>query len=382
MGLSRNLVAVAAVVLGATACAGEQPPRMRVAPRSTLAAVAHASPARAPIAHEELATLAVVDATTAPSPRGAARSPFTLAAVGDVMLARTIGARISGSPPESPFDAIAPVLRAADVTVANLECAVGTGGAPVPKAFNFRAPPLALGALVDAGIDVVSLANNHVLDFGADTLGETLSRLDDLHLVHAGAGLSEESAHRAGTLDVHGYRLAFLAYVKVPVEGVGGFDTASWEAKGETPGLAWADPARIASDVADAKAHGADVVIVMIHSGFEQSQTPNIWQIDAARAAIDAGATLVLGAHPHVLEGARRYKHGFIAYSLGNFVFDGTDIVSAILRVTLDREGVKGVEWTPVILRNGFPQPTDEPTTRYVLNMIKGLSTPLGDSAD
>ena len=264
--------------------------------------------------------------------------------------------------------------------VANLECAIGTMGVPTKKtACSFRAPRSALGALVDAGIDVVSLANNHALDFGDDSLKETIELLDGAHVLHAGAGAREADAHAPGVAVVRGHKIAFLAYVKVSAEGwhLGGFDTATWEAKGDHAGIAWADPARIAKDVAFAK-RDAEHVVVMVHSGFEGASYPNIWQIRAAETAIDAGATLVIGAHPHVLQGARRYKNGFIAYSLGNFVFDRTDIVSAILKVTLDARGVKDVEWVPVLLKNGYPQLTDERTGTYVRNLIKGLSMPLG----
>jgi poly-gamma-glutamate synthesis protein (capsule biosynthesis protein) len=378
VGFERGVIACAGLLaVGAMQCAPGAGAHARVAPRT---AVATPSPAHAPIAHESGGRADTQNIGVPPALREEPHGPITIAAVGDVMLARTIGERITANPAQNPFEEVAPVLRGADIAVANLECAVGTGGAPVAKAFAFRAPPAALGVLADAGIDVVSNANNHAMDFGPDTLAETLGLLDERHIVHAGAGLNEPSAHRAGVVESHGYIVAFLGYVKVMVEGLGGFDTASWEAKGNTAGIAWADPARISQDVAAAKTAGADFVVVMLHSGFEQSQEPNIWQIDAAHAAIDAGASLVLGAHPHVLEGTAKYKHGFIAYSLGNFVFDGADVVSAILKVTLDREeGVTAVEWTPVLIHDGFPKLVDETTGTYVQNLIKGLSMPLGE---
>src|SRR4029434_4851617 len=116
-----------------------------------------------------------------------------------------------------------------------------------------------------------------------------------------------------------GLRLAFLAYVDVPVER-NGFDTATWEADSNAPGVAWARQARIAADVAEAR-RAADVVIVLLHSGSEGDSSPNGIQRAAAHTAIDAGATLVVGAHPHVLQGVERYGRGVIAYSLGNIVF-------------------------------------------------------------
>ncbi len=335
------------------------------------------------------ASSAISSATPTPTPTSTASAstaipapppaPITFVAVGDIMLARTIGIRYERDPSRSPFAAVATILRDADVAVGNLECVLGTGGTPVKKAYTFRAPPGAIATLTDAGIDFVSLANNHILDFGPDLLGGTASLLDKASILHAGAGMNEADAHRAAVLDVKGIRFAFLSYVHVPTEGVGGFDTKSWDAKGDTPGVAWADTTRIASDVAAAKASaGVDVVVVMLHAGFELSMNANVIQRQIAHAAIDAGAALVIGAHPHVLQGTERYKGGFIAYSLGNFVFDGRDEYSAILRATIDRDGVHDVDWTPVLIRGGFPQPTDAATSRWIVGVIRHLSLQLG----
>jgi poly-gamma-glutamate synthesis protein (capsule biosynthesis protein) len=302
-----------------------------------------------------------------------ARGPVTLAAVGDIMLGRTIGARLEKDATLSPFADILPALRDADLTIGNLECSMGTGGAPAKKAFTFRAPPSAATTLRDAGFDLVALANNHVLDYGADVLAQTTSLLDAAGIAHAGAGANEAAAHRPAIVEARGTRFAFLAYVRVMQEGPGGFDTKSWEAKGDASGIAWADPARVARDVAAAKPL-ADHVVVMLHSGFEASYIPNVWQKLAAHAAIDAGATLVIGAHPHVLQGYERYKGGFIAYSLGNFVFDKTMGYSAILHLTLDAGEVRDVAWTPVMIKDGSPRPVDDKTAKWIRNVIETLS--------
>jgi poly-gamma-glutamate capsule biosynthesis protein CapA/YwtB (metallophosphatase superfamily) len=355
------------------ACGGDVRAGMRSATRPLTLAVAAAEPTPpSPTA------TAIPRAEPAPT-SSAPLAPIRIAAVGDIMLARTVGARLESDPTSSPFAGVAKILRSADLAIGNLECAVGTGGTAVNKAYTFRAPPLAIGALADAGVDVVSVANNHVLDYGSEVFAETLDLLDRAHVAHAGGGASEEGAHQATVVVAQGMRVAFLGYVKVMAEGKGGagFDTHSWEAKGSAPGIAWADPERIAKDVSVAK-ESADVVVVLLHSGFEASYVPNVWQRLAAHSAIDAGATLVVGAHPHVLQGGERYKNGFIAYSLGNFVFDGTNGYSAILQVTLDREGVKEVEWTPVMLRNGAPQLTDDKTAKWIQNVIRSLSLQIG----
>jgi poly-gamma-glutamate synthesis protein (capsule biosynthesis protein) len=248
------------------------------------------------------------------------------------------------------------VLQSADVAVGNLECALGTGGKRARKSYTFLAPPEAAASLSGAGFDVLSLANNHSMDYGPQTLSETLRLLDASGIRHPGAGLDEAAAHRPAIVVVKGLRLAFLAYVNVPVEGTR-FNTASWTARGDKPGVAWAELARIAADVTAARGQ-ADLVVVLLHSGYENVRAPSTIQRAAAHAAIDAGAALVIGSHPHVLQGVEYYGNGVIAYSLGNFVFDGLygSGRTAILQVTLGRHGVYALRWIPVVLHRGRPQ--------------------------
>ena len=119
----------------------------------------------------------------------------------------------------------------------------------------------------------------------------------------------------------------------------------------------------------------ADVVIVLLHSGTEGSRTPNRIQGAAAHAAIDAGAALVIGSHPHVLQGVEHYGKGVIAYSLGNFVFDGfRNNDSAILRVTLGREGVRELAWTPVVIRKGQPRVATGAQAAAILRRIESMT--------
>jgi poly-gamma-glutamate synthesis protein (capsule biosynthesis protein) len=310
-------------------------------------------------------------ATTTATATSTTTGPVTLIAVGDVMLARTLATRLS----PSPFTAVASILQSADVAVANLECAVGVGGTPAKKAFTFLAPPAAAATLADAGLDVVTLANNHSLDFGPDVLAQTFAALDSAHVAHAGAGATEDDAHRPAIVEVRGKRLAFLGYVDVMTEGTG-FDVRSWEAHGASPGVAWLDTARIGRDVAAAKAN-ADIVVVMLHTGFEGHWVANVWQRAAAHAAIDAGALVVLGAHPHLLQGVERYKGGFVAYSLGDFVFDGKDKYSAMLHLTFDGDAVKDVSWTPVLIHDGIPTLVDAKASAAIERLIESLSRQL-----
>jgi poly-gamma-glutamate synthesis protein (capsule biosynthesis protein) len=342
MSHGRWLLAVAAVCLLAalaTACAddGQGGPPTVVRP---LTATPTATPS----------------ATAQPSPT-ATEPAVTLAAVGDVMLGRTVGEAIGRYGADYPFQQVAAVLREADIAFANLEVPITAGGAPAQKDYVFRTPPEAAAGLAGAGLDIVSLANNHVLDYGVVGLADTLAALGQAGIAATGAGEDEAAARTPAILGVEGLRVAFLGYVQVPDDSVSGFGEAELAAGPDRPGVAWARREAVIADV-EAAAREADLVVVSLHAGTEYQEEPSALQRELAHAAVDAGADLVLGHHPHVLQGIERYKGALIAYSLGNFVFDfdETDYAhsglpsaqSLILKVTLGREGVRDFEVLPV----------------------------------
>ena len=301
-----------------------------------------------------------------------------LEAVGDIMLARTVGQQILSKGPQVVFAGVQPVLDGADVLVGNLECALTSATSPQPKTFTFAAPPEAAKALALAGFDVLGLANNHAMDYGAVGLADTINNLQQNGIASAGAGMNATEAHTPVILERNGLRLAFLAYANVGAES-GGFDARAWIATESQPGIAWADPDQVKADVTAAKKE-ADVVIVLLHSGYEiTSIIPNISddQRLAAHAAIDAGAALVIGSHPHFLQSIERYHGGLIAYSLGNFVFDdyqGIANATIILRVVLNRAGFQSYEWVPVLIKNGLPELTDVNSALAIGTMVAPLS--------
>ncbi len=173
-----------------------------------------------------------------------------------------------------------------------------------------------------------------------------------------GAGADYNAAHRPYLTEINGLKLAVLGYVNVGMEGSPPyFVTESWTATETTPGVAWANPEEIMADVTAARDQ-ADLVIVNLHSGLEYVEQPAPEQIAAAYAAIDAGADIVIGHHPHILQGIEYYKDGVIVYSLGNFAFqiDG-DPGTAILNVWLDGNGVRSLELIPAVVQeSGQPR--------------------------
>jgi len=342
----------------------------------------------APLRKEAQATgdqlAAVLSARLAPSRTGT----FTLDSMGDLMLARGVATQVQRNGPEWPFAKVVDRLRSSDLRFGNLEFALSDRGVQARKDYTFRAPPSAAQSLGLAGINLVDLANNHVLDYGGQGLLDTLSALARAGVAHTGAGADDQSAHAPAIVEVDGVRTAWLAYVNVPDDSVTGFVARSLDAGPGRPGVAWGTPAVIQRDVTAAR-QVADVVIVAIHSGFEYTAEPNSIQRDLAHAAIDAGAALVLGAHPHVLQGIEYYRGGVIAYSLGNFIFDLDEsdlahfglpsVLTVILRLSLDTKGVTGIELYPAIInRNDFrPEPVFGAAAKPVYDRIYQLTDAL-----
>ncbi len=272
------------------------------------------------------------------------------------MLGRTVGEQVLAQGPQIVFARVQSALNQADVLVGNLECTITDSSQPAHKSFTMEAPPETARALSLGGFDVLSLANNHSMDYGFAGLMDTRNSLGQYGILTVGAGANATDAHAPVIIQRNGLRLAFLAYVDVAPEN-SGFDAHSWIATATSPGIAWAYPDQIKADVTAARLQ-ADVVIVMLHSGYELNSTVSQNQRTEAHAAIDAGAALVIGAHPHILQEIEQYHGGLIAYSLGNFVFDqykGVLNATIILRVVLDRSGVVRHDYVPVLIENGLP---------------------------
>ncbi len=283
-----------------------------------------------------------------------------LVAVGDIMLDRALGQTLLEGDLGYPFSEVVELITPADLAVGNLESALGESGTPEKKGYTFQAPPQAAPSLALGSFDLMSLANNHALDYGASALMEGIGLLDAQGIEVVGAGENRQAAHAPVLKHLNGLSLAFLAYVDVPVE-VRGFDTRRWIATETKAGVAWADPKHIREDILAVQPQ-ADLIIVLLHSGYEGVVQPSPPQVAAAHAAIDAGAHLVIGHHAHVLQGLEFYNDGVIVYGLGNFAFeDGGFDQSGILQLWLDCSGVRTLGIVPVLLEtSGRPIPARE----------------------
>jgi poly-gamma-glutamate capsule biosynthesis protein CapA/YwtB (metallophosphatase superfamily) len=223
------------------------------------------------------------------------------------------------------FKEVKAVAEAADLFLVNLECPFTEGGERLPKNFNFRARPEFVNTLLAGSVDVVSLANNHLMDYGAQGLVDTLMTLEQARIPYFGAGRNMAEARRPALLTVGGVRFAFLGYFFL---GERNIEPPQVYATDTTPGVAghFSDvevmERMLREDIIAARAE-ADVVLPFFHWGRESTYEPLPYQIRLARAAIDAGAAGVLGSHPHVLQAMELHQGAPVVYSLGNLVFGG-----------------------------------------------------------
>jgi poly-gamma-glutamate synthesis protein (capsule biosynthesis protein) len=290
-------------------------------------------------------------------PPAAGEAVVEVVAAGDVMLGRGV------AQDKEPLAEVAPWLRAADVAIANLECVLAPTTAPRPGPYRLQAPASAARALRRAGLGVLGLANNHALDYGAAGLAGTVEHLAAAGLVAAGAGVDAAAASQPQMVEAGGLRLAILAFSAVsdPEDDP---DATGW-----TPAR-W-DEERATAAVTSARGQ-ADAVIVLMHWGYEYELRADPAQRTAARALVEAGADLVIGHHPHVVQGTELYgalvspkrccgwspdeplthtRYGLIAYSLGNLVFDqeqGDTRYGLALRAFFDADGLRAVQSLPL----------------------------------
>lgn len=280
----------------------------------------------------------------------------TLAFAGDTNFQNQLAAVKSS--PGTVLSAIAPTLSAADVTMVNLEAALGTGGSPVNKKFTFQVPEQALTALSSAGVDVVTMANNHGMDYGPVGFADSL-RIKASHAMPIlGIGADDAEAYTPWVTEVKGQKIGFVAANDV-------FDAAlvsSWTAAPSHPGIASAEEAhqdRLAKEVRDLRPT-VDTLVVFLHYGTETQICPNQRQKDLVALLTEAGADIVVGSHPHRLQGVGYRGEQFVAYSLGNFAFQANSpdgAATGVLTVTATGRQIDSYTWTPAVIRNSVPFP-------------------------
>ncbi len=226
------------------------------------------------------------------------------------------------------------LFRDDDLTVVNLECVPSRLGSPWPKTFTFRCPLESLGPMRDAGVDVVSQANNHAVDYGHSALLDGLRNLAAAGLAAVGAGADAAEAYAPHVVTVDGWRVAVLAFTSV-------ISAPSWIAGPSSPGQAGGKGLADITAAVRAAAAEADVVVVTVHWGIERDLLPRAADVARGRALVDAGADVVFGHHPHRVQPLEWYRGRPIFWSLGNFVWsnhspDGNRVGIADVVITPD----------------------------------------------
>jgi poly-gamma-glutamate capsule biosynthesis protein CapA/YwtB (metallophosphatase superfamily) len=291
-----------------------------------------------------------------------------LALAGDTMLGRAVAVALERRPPQSLVaDELVELTRAADLFVLNLECCISERGEPVPKWFNFRAPPQAVETLVHLGVDCVTLANNHALDYGPECLLDTFAYLETAGIRWAGAGENVEQARAPVVLQ----GLPIVAFS----------DHESGFAAGpDRPGIAYVDPAHGVPDWLLERAPGA---LVCPHWGPNMTSEPLPYVRAAAQELREAGPALVAGTSAHVFHGVE----GNVLYDLGDFIDDY--MVDADLRndlgllffLELEPDGPRRIEAVPIKLEYAYTRLAQDDERAWISRRLRAACAALGTEA-
>jgi poly-gamma-glutamate synthesis protein (capsule biosynthesis protein) len=303
---------------------------------------------------------------------------LVISAVGDIMLDGTARPVLAELGYDYPFIQMRQYFSGAQIVFGNLEGPLTDRGTPEQdKKFVFRSPPAKVSAaLKNAGFNVVTLANNHTLDYGADGLAQTVEALDATGIQHVGAGPDLMAARRPVTFQVNGQRIAILAYSMTLPE--------NYYADENKAGTAFGHEDQVRDDVVAARKQ-ADIVLVAFHWGQESKTELREYQTRLGHLAIDSGASAVIGHHPHILQGIERYKEGIILYSMGNFTFgsySSHSTRSAVAQLHFRNNRLQSLQMFPINVNNFEvqfqPQPLHGEAADAVIADLQTLSAALG----
>lgn len=295
--------------------------------------------------------------------------PFTMFFAGDIQMGTNItSAYDSGGIDRILSPDLLHEMKTADITMVNEEFPFGVGGEKAPdKQFTFKTDPSYVKAFQDMGIDIVSLANNHVLDYGKSVLSQTFQTLDQAGIDYVGAGETLDRASSCRAVEAGGTDVGFLSASRViPVVG--------WDVRNSQPGVFTTyDPELLVEQIRQAKSEN-DLVIVYVHWGVEKAEIPKEYQRELAHAYVDAGADLVIGSHPHVLQGIEYYNGVPIVYSLGNYMFNSEIQRTAVLQVTADEDQNLNLRLIPAAASDSYTYALEGENRQAVLDYIESIS--------
>ncbi|AZK49138.1 CapA family protein [Paenibacillus lentus] len=292
---------------------------------------------------------------------------------GDTIFSGSVASMLEKEGYQYPYEHVRDLFISDDLSVLNLETPVTDRGTPAEdKSFVFKASPKVLPSMLLAGVDAVNLANNHTLDQGIEGLLDTIKHLKDSKIHYFGAGKNKQDAYAPVYLERKGIKMALFGFSRV-------IPHADWAAGKNKPGLAVAyDPKEAVKAIQGAR-ENADLVIVVTHWGKERATVLEKHQTSLAHSFVDAGADLIIGGHPHVLQGLERYKGKWIAYSTGNFIFTKNPtapdtLETAVFEAKCTKQGDCQMKLHPFRTDIGQPVPLKDEEGAQLLKKVESLS--------
>jgi poly-gamma-glutamate capsule biosynthesis protein CapA/YwtB (metallophosphatase superfamily) len=316
------------------------------------------------------------------------RKPLKLLLLGDCMLGRLVNEVLENAPPEYPWGDTLPILHSADWRLCNLECVISDRGTPWsahPKAFHFRSAAKNIAGLKTAKINAVSLANNHVLDYGYDAMFEMLEILDRAGIVHSGAGMNLAQASSIATAEASGWRIGLFAFTD---------NEPNWEATKDSPGVFYMpvdlndSRASRLLDIIQEQRGAVDLLIVSAHWGSNWGYAPPKDHVALAHALVDAGTDLVFGHSSHVFRGIEFYQGRTILYGAGDFLDDyAVDRTERndqcfIYIVDVVERTSQSLRLYPTLIRGCRSSRVEGVYAQSITDKMKMLSETLGTSAN
>lgn len=301
--------------------------------------------------------------------------------VGDILFDGHIRNHIKEHGYDYPWDYVREYFDNDDISIGNLETSVTRGGTPWPnKQFNFRSDPENIEAMKGAGIDLVSLANNHTLDYGYDGLEDTINHLNRGDIKLVGAGGDIEEATKAIIIEKDKTKIGILGYSRVAPD-------VGWWPNADKAGVASAYDKHIDEVLENIKEtkKEVDLLIMVIHWGKELHEVPREDEVIVAKKMIDMGVDVIAGHHPHVLQGIEIYKGKPIFYSLGNFIFGSRSELSSdtmIAQLNLNHKDIESIDIIPFHIKNNRPENINEEKKREKLEYLRKISSEFGTEID
>ena len=306
---------------------------------------------------------------------------LSISLIGDILMDGSVRAHINKNGFNYPWDGVRNYFQKDDITIGNLETSITNNGTKWPnKQFNFRSDPRNIKAMEEAGIDVVSLANNHSLDYGYNGLIDTLGYIDNSKIKRVGAGHNKKDAMKGTIIEKNGVKMGIIGFSRVVPD-------VKWYATDKRAGLVGAyDPhiEEVLGRVREIRDE-VDILVLSIHWGVERSDTPRKQEMDLAKRLVDSGVDIVMGHHPHVLQGIEIYKGKPIFYSLGNFVFGTSAELTSntmIAQVNLVEKNIDNVKIIPCEIVRGRPIPLHKEKKIEKINYLYKISKSFNTDID